>query len=165
MLARDAVAVGTDGLAAVVSRFGNDVLLPDGSLDRKGLAALVFSDDDARAELNAMLHGRIARGIEAGLARLRDAGEQAVFLSVPLLIETGMHEGLDSVWLVDADEDERVRRVMRRDAARSEDARMRIAAQLPSAEKAKYASEIIDNSGTIPELRRAVDALLDKYGV
>jgi dephospho-CoA kinase len=165
LISREVVSVGSGGLAAVVARFGESVLLRDGSLDRKGLAALVFSDGDARAELNAMLHGRIALVIDERLAACRAAGRAAVFLSVPLLIETGMHRGLDAVWLVDADEGERVRRVALRDGMSPEEARMRIAAQMPSSEKAKYSSEIIDNSGTVPELRRAVGLLLDKYNI
>jgi dephospho-CoA kinase len=165
LIARDVVAVGTDGLAAVVARFGKRVLLPDGSLDRKGLASIVFSDGAARAELNALLHGLIGLEIEERLARYRETGETAVFVSAPLLIEAGMHKDCDTVWLVDADEEERVRRVVRRDGMSPEEARMRIAAQMPSSEKAKYASEIIDNSGTVSDLRRVADVLLDKYGI
>jgi dephospho-CoA kinase len=165
LLAREVTAVGSEGLAAVAARFGKAVLLPDGSLDRKGLAALVFADEAARADLNALLHGLIGRAIEEALARYREAGETAVFVSVPLLIETGMQEGCDAVWLVDADLDERVRRVIDRDGMSPDEVRMRIAAQASSSEKAKYASEIIDNSGNISDLRRAVDALLEKYGL
>jgi dephospho-CoA kinase len=164
-LAREVVAVGSEGLAAVAARFGKSILLSDGSLDRKGLAAVVFSDDDARADLNALLHGRIGRAIEEGLARYREAGERACFVSAPLLIEAGMQKGCDAVWLVDADDEERARRVMRRDGMSLEEARARIKAQMPSSEKAKYASETIDNSGAISDLRRAVDALLEKYKV
>jgi dephospho-CoA kinase len=164
-LAREAVAVGSEGLAAVVARFGEDVLLADGSLDRKGLAARVFSDEDARLALNALLHGRIDRELRARLARYREAGEAVVFLSVPLLIETGMQAGTDEVWLVDADEEERVRRVVRRDGMRPHEARLRIAAQMPASEKLKYASEVLDNSGTPDDLRRKVDALLEKHGI
>jgi dephospho-CoA kinase len=165
VLAREVVAVGSEGLADIVARFGPDVLLADGSLDRKGLAARVFSDERERAALNAMLHGRIARVIEERLALYRETGAEAVFLCVPLLLETGMQAGVDAVWLVDADEEERVRRVVLRDGLRPEEARMRLAAQMPSAEKLRYASELLDNSGTPAELRLAVDALLEKYGL
>ncbi|MDR2132246.1 MAG: dephospho-CoA kinase [Clostridiales Family XIII bacterium] len=164
-LAREAVAVGSAGLSAVVARFGEDVLLPDGSLDRKALAARVFSDADALAELNAMLHAGILREMRARAERLRAEGAKAVFLNVPLLIETGMQSEVDAVWLVDADEEERVRRVVARDGASSEEARLRIAAQLPSSEKRRHASEIIDNSGALCDLRAALDALLEKYGI
>jgi dephospho-CoA kinase len=163
-IAHEVVAAGSEGLAAVVARFGADLLLPDGNLDRKRLSARVFSDDETRAALNALLHGRIARVMRERVARHRDAGARIVFLSVPLLIETGMHSETDAVWLVDADEEERVRRVVARDGMRAEDARMRIAAQMPSSEKRRYASETIDNSGSLRDLRRAVDALLKKYG-
>jgi dephospho-CoA kinase len=165
LIAREVVAVGTDGLAAVVSSFGESVLLEDGSLDRKSLAARVFSDDGARAELNAVLHGLISRTIEERLARCRAAGEPTVFVSAPLLIETGMQNEFYAVWLVDVDEDERVRRVVLRDSLSAEAVRMRIAAQASSFEKAKYASEIINNSGTISDLRRAVSILLEKYNI
>jgi dephospho-CoA kinase len=164
VLAREVVVAGSEGLAAVVARFGEELLLPDGSLDRKGLAARVFSDEGARLDLNAILHGRIGREMRARLAERREAGDAVVFLSVPLLLETGMQTGVDAVWLVDADEEERVRRIARRDGLRPQEARMRIAVQMPAAEKLRYASERIDNSGTPDDLRRAVDALLEKYG-
>jgi dephospho-CoA kinase len=165
VLAREVVAVGSEGLAAVVARFGESVLLPDGSLDRKGLAARVFSDESARAALNAILHARIGRAMRARLARRRAAGEPVVFLSVPLLLETGMQTAVDAVWLVDADEEERVRRIARRDGLRPQEARARIAAQMPTAEKLRYASDVLDNSGAPDDLRRTVDALLIKYGI
>jgi dephospho-CoA kinase len=164
VLAREVVAVGSEGLAAVVARFGESVLLADGSLDRKGLAARVFSDESARSALNAILHARIGRAMRARLARCRAAGEAVVFLSVPLLLETGMQTEVDAVWLVDADEDERVRRSARRDGLHPREARARIAAQMPTAEKLQYASDVLDNSGAPDDLRRAVDALLEKYG-
>jgi dephospho-CoA kinase len=165
VIAREVVAAGTDGLAAVVRRFGEDVLSRDGGLDRKRLAALVFSDDGARADLEAILHGRIGSAIGDRIEVCRAAREKVVFLSAPLLIETGMHALADEVWLVDADEEERARRVVLRDGLSPDEARARMAAQAPSSEKARHASEIIDNSGTIRDLRRAVDGLLDKYGI
>jgi dephospho-CoA kinase len=164
-LAREVVAVGSEGLSAVVLRFGKGVLLPDGSLDRKGLAERVFSNAEERAALNDMLHGRIASAMKERVARCRAAGEKVVFLSVPLLIETGLHSAADAVWLVDADEEERVRRVVLRDGLRPEEVRVRIAAQMPSSEKRRYASDTIDNAGTLSDLRLAVDALLEKYGL
>jgi dephospho-CoA kinase len=165
VLAREVVAVGSEGLADITARFGSGVLLADGSLDRKGLAARVFSDDSARTALNAMLHGRIDRRMRDLLALYREAGAEAVFLSVPLLIETGMHGRVDAVWLVDADDEERVRRIVLRDGLRPDEARMRLAAQMSSAEKMQYASEVLNNSGAISDLRLAVDALLEKYGL
>jgi dephospho-CoA kinase len=164
LLAREVVAAGTEGLAAVVARFGEDVLCPDGNLNRKALAARVFSDEEARAALNALLHGRIARAVKQDLARHRAADRAVVFLSVPLLLETGMQSETDAVWLVEAAEDLRVRRIKARDGLSEEDARRRLAAQLPSSEKRRYAAEIIDNSGTLCALYRAIDALLEKYG-
>ncbi|MDR2296327.1 MAG: dephospho-CoA kinase [Clostridiales Family XIII bacterium] len=163
-LARELVAAGSEGLAAVVARFGAGVLLPDGSLDRKGLAARVFGDEEARAALNALLHGRIARAMRERVARRRAAGARVVFLCVPLLLETGMQFETDAVWLVDAPEDVRVRRVVARDGLSAEDVRLRIAAQMPSSEKRRHASEILDNSGSLRDLHLAVDALLEKYG-
>jgi dephospho-CoA kinase len=164
VLARAVVATGTEGLAAVVARFGETVLLPDGNLDRKALAARVFADEEARAALNALLHGRIARAIKECLAQYRAAGAAVVFLSVPLLLETGMQSETDAVWLVDAAEEERVRRVVARDGLDAEAVRLRLAAQMPSFEKRRYAAETIDNSGAPSELYRAIDTLLEKYG-
>jgi dephospho-CoA kinase len=159
-ISREVTAPGTEGLADLTRRFGTEILSPDGTLDRKRLAGLVFSDAEKRRLLNETLHGRIGRRMDALLAEYRAAGARTVFLSVPLLIEAGMQEKVDEIWLVDADEAVRVRRVEERDACTAEAVRKRIAAQMPAAEKEKYAAAVIRNSGSEAELYERLDALI-----
>jgi dephospho-CoA kinase len=163
-ISREITAPGAEGLAALLTAlaaaFGDDVVTPAGALDRRRLAEIVFHDTEKRLRLNAILHGRIGRRIESQLAGCRAAGEAVVFLSAPLLIETGMQRRTDEVWLVDADEETQIRRVMARDGLTAAAARQRIAAQMPAEERRAYADARIDNTGAWETLRRRIDALL-----
>jgi len=145
LLAREVVEPGTPGLAEVVGRFGPGVLAPDGSLDRARLGEIVFSDDAARRDLNAIVHPRVrarARALEAG------APEGAVVAHViPLLVETGQQDSYDAVLVVDAPDEVREERLMRRNALSREQARARIAAQATRDERLAAADWVIDNSG------------------
>ncbi|MDR3294605.1 MAG: dephospho-CoA kinase [Clostridiales Family XIII bacterium] len=160
-ISREITAKGAEALNAVAEMFGKDLLLPDGGLDRKGLAAIVFSDEGKRRQLNALLHGRIGAKINETLAHLRETGAKTVFVSAPLLLETGMQDGLDAVWLLDAPETLRLDRVRQRDGATAEEIQRRMAAQMPEAEKRALADAVIDNSGDPAALYRRIDALLD----
>ncbi|MDR1572065.1 MAG: dephospho-CoA kinase [Clostridiales Family XIII bacterium] len=164
LAAREAVQPGSDGLAALVGHFGDGILRPDGSLDRKWLGEVVFSDEGSRLDLNRILHGRIAERMDDLLRDSLAAGAGVVFLAAPLLIEAGIHERVDSVWLVEADERERVRRIRARDGISAEDAMKRIAAQMGSEEKRAFADVIIDNSGSLENLYRRIDGLLEDMG-
>jgi dephospho-CoA kinase len=161
LIAREVTAAGSEGLAALVGRFGGGILLPDGSLDRKGLAAEVFSDDVKRGDLNALLHGRIGARMDALLELCRAEDRHLVFLSVPLLMETGMDAAVDEVWLVEADARTRAARVKKRDGLTEAEIRGRMAAQLTDAERRGRADVILDNSGGLEELRRQADRRLN----
>jgi dephospho-CoA kinase len=161
LIARDATAAGSEGLAALVERFGEGILLPDGNLNRRGLAALVFSDGEERGALNAILHGRIGERMDALLAERRAEGAALVFLSAPLLIEAGMRGKVDEVWLVEAGEEERIRRIGERDGLAEAEIRQRMGAQMPAGERRKHADAVLDNSGSIADLCRQADRLLE----
>lgn len=154
-VAREVVAVGTDGLRALVDAFGPEILQPDGSLDRPRLADIVFADTTARATLNAITHPRIA----ARTAELISAlPAQAVLIhDVPLLVELGMQENYDFVVVVDAPDDVRLDRLVARGHT-LEDAAARIAAQAPRDVRLAAADLVIENSGSLAELRRQVAA-------
>jgi dephospho-CoA kinase len=159
-IARETTAAGSEGLAALVERFGEEILLPDGNLDRRGLAALAFSDGEKRGELNALLHGRIGARMDELLDERRAEGAALVFLSAPLLIEAGMRGKVDELWLVEAGEEERIQRVRERDGLTEAEIRRRMDAQMPAGEKRKHADVILDNSGSLADLRRQADRLL-----
>jgi dephospho-CoA kinase len=154
-LAREAVAPGTDGLAEVVARFGTQVLGPDGALDRAALGRVVFGDEAARRDLEAIIHPRVrARTAELAAAAPADA---VLVNDVPLLIEAGLAGRYELVVVVFADEATRVARLARDRAMTESEARARIAAQATDEQRRAAADVAIVNDGTLDDLRAAVD--------
>ncbi|AKT40760.1 dephospho-CoA kinase [Chondromyces crocatus] len=160
VLAREVVLPGSEGLAEVVRAFGDDVLRPDGTLDRARLAEIVFNDDDERRRLNGILHPRIgALGMSRALA-LRERGELVACYEAPLLVENGLADMFRPLVVVAVPEEVQVVRAMARDGATEAQARARIAAQLPLADKVAAADFVIDNSGTREDTERQIDLVL-----
>ena len=159
-LSRDAVRVGTDGLREIVLAFGDGVLQPDGALDRKKLAAMVFGDDDRRRILNRIVHPIVGRLSMEATEAYRAAGEPLVCYEAPLIVENGMADTFRPLIVVSAPEDMQVERAIRRDGATREDALARIRAQLPLATKVAAADHVIENTGTLEELHRRTDEVL-----
>jgi dephospho-CoA kinase len=156
-LSREIVEPGTLALAAIAERFGDEVIAPDGTLDRPALAAVVFSDDSARADLEAITHPAI---FDLAMAREAEAADDAVVVhDHPLLVETGIAARCDLVVVVDAPEDVQVERAVKLRGMTEADARARIAAQASREERRAAADVVIDNSGAIEDLEVAVDAL------
>jgi dephospho-CoA kinase len=157
-LARQAVEPGTPGHDAVVERFGPNVLLPGGALDREAVASIVFADPAARRELEAIVHPEVRRLFAEGCERYQGTNAVVVF-GAPLLVETGMHTAFDVLIVVTAPVERQIERLMR-DRGMSEAAiRARIDAQLPLEAKAEVADILIDNDGTLEDLERQVDRL------
>ena len=157
VLARDVVALGTEGLKAVVARFGDAVLAADGSLDRRALAGIVFADPQARADLNAIIHPRV-RERAAELEAAAPAGAVVVHV-IPLLVETGQQDDFDAVVVVDTTVEEQLRRLTRRDGLTQTEAEQRVAAQASREERLDAATHVIDSSGPVRETMRQVDEL------
>lgn len=151
LLARDAVAPGTPGLAAVVARFGPDVLDERGALSRGKLASIVFSDGDARRDLEAIVHPVVRQRTEAWFASLNPAVEAYAVADIPLLYEVGREGAFDAVVVVACQPDTQLRRIIERDGASEEQARARIAAQWPIAEKVRRANYVVSTDGTPSE--------------
>ncbi|MCL6638811.1 MAG: dephospho-CoA kinase [Firmicutes bacterium] len=169
-VARAVVEPGTPALKEIVQTFGESVLNGDGTLNRKKLGARVFNDPAALARLNGITHPRIKDAIDREIAALKSlpGPERAVaVIEAPLLIEVGLHKGVDEIWVVKVDEATQLKRLMERDGLTPDEARQRIAAQLPQAEKLRFADRVIDNSGTMAETERQVErhwsGLLAKY--
>jgi dephospho-CoA kinase len=157
LLAREAVAAGTPALAAIVERFGSGVLLSDGTLDRPALGAIVFGDESARRELEAITHPAIG---ELAWARDGAAPENAVIVhDHPLLIEVGLDELVDLVVVVDVPEDAQVDRLVELRGMSEADVRARIAAQSDRESRLAAADIVIDNSGSPEDLVASVDDL------
>jgi dephospho-CoA kinase len=157
LLAREAVAPGTRGLADVVARFGPAVLAPDGTLNRQALADLVFADPAALADLNAIVHPVVRAAIADRLAALDGGPAPLVVLEIPLLVESGRSYGASAVIVVDCPEEVAVRRLVEGRGMDEADARRRMAAQASRADRLAAADLVIDNSGSRDELEREVD--------
>ncbi|WP_306533631.1 dephospho-CoA kinase [Geobacter sp.] len=159
LLSREAVLPGTPAHQAIVTSFGPDILLPDATIDRKALGRIVFADPDARLRLEAITHPAIASLAEELLAEARQSDAPVAFYVAPLLIEAGVTERVDDIWVVYADRETQIARLTERDGIDREEAEQRLAAQMPMEEKATYGSAVIDNRGTPEETERQVTAL------
>lgn len=157
-VARAVVAPGTEGFAEVAARFPA-ALAPDGSLDRKALAALVFADEGERRALEAILHPRIALESARRMARRGAEGHPFGIYEATLLVENRLQEHLDGLIVVTAPEEVLLARAAARGGLGMEQARARLAAQLPQAAKAAAATWLIENDGTLEALTAAVERL------
>ena len=153
-VAREIVAPGQPALAEIVRAFGREMLQPDGTLDRKRLGAVIFADPDKRRTLNAITHPRIAMETQARLGRLREEGVPVAVYEAALLVENRVHEGLDGLLVVVCDEATQLERLIARDGFSEADARARIAAQAPVAEKVKAATWVVDTSGPLADTKK-----------
>jgi dephospho-CoA kinase len=157
VVARDVVAPGTPGLAAVVEAFGSEVLGPDGALDRPRLGAIVFADAAQRERLNAIVHPLVAR--RSAELQTSAPADAVVVHDVPLLAENGLAGRYDVVVVVDVPLEVQVQRLTGARGMTEADARARIAAQATREQRLAVADHVIDNSGGLEDLERQVDAL------
>jgi dephospho-CoA kinase len=158
--ARAVVAPGTPGLAGVIERFGPAVLAQNGELDRRALRDLIFSNPGARRDLESLLHPLIRADMER-------SADQAVgpyiVMAIPLLIEGGPSDRVDRILVVDVDEAVQLRRVMERDGCTAEQARAILASQASRSARLAAADDVLQNTGTVTDLRQAVDHLHERY--
>ena len=166
-ISREVVEPGTEGLKAVAAEFGEKVLLPDGTLDRRALGAEVFGDPQKLERLNGILHPIIKAEMLCRAAEIEEQHpKDIVIFDVPLLIKSGWQDVADEVWLVSAPVEQRIRRIAMRDGLDEKQTMERISAQMTDEQKAKYADVIINNGGSIQELEERVTKLYAerKYG-
>jgi dephospho-CoA kinase len=160
-LARLAVVPGSAGLARIVEAFGANVLTRAGELDRARVAERVFSDPDARRTLDAIVHPIVRQLAATRFAELAEQGEPLACYEVPLLYEVGLDKTYSPVVVVSAPEALRRARLALRDGLSAAQIEARIAAQMPLEEKLRRADYVIDNGGSVAELRERSDAVLD----
>ncbi len=163
-IAADLVRPESDTLRQIAETFGDDVLQPDGALDRDKLGQLVFKDEDARRKLNDLMHPAIIRA----MVELSESFHGLVFFDIPLLFEeydaikaNGLE--FDAIWLVDANEEVQLARLMARDNIDEAYAREKIASQMSLAEKKSRAQAVFDNSGDLMNLYKQVDEALEAW--
>lgn len=163
-ISREAVKKGADGLNKIAEVFGKEVIDANGELDRKALAGIVFSDESKRLILNGIIHPQVLKALKERTHGEKDLNpDRMIVWDVPLLIEVGWVEYVDSVWLVTAPEQTRINRIMARDGCTIKQAQSRICAQMSEEEKARFSNEIIDNGGSLEQLYQRVDALYSEY--
>ena len=158
LLAREVVAVGTDGLAAVVAEFGPELLTPDGELDRPAMGAIVFADESRRRVLESIIHPRVrARAAEIEAA----AGPEAVVVhDIPLLAETAGAAGVfDAVIVVDVPVETQLARMVSERGLSPDEARARVSAQATREQRLAIATHVVDNTGSIDDLLARVTEL------
>ena len=160
VVAREVVALGEPGLAAVAAEFGPKVLLPSGELNRPALRSLVFADDGKRRALEAILHPLIR---SRTLAKLAELEAPYALVAVPLLVETSFGDLVERILVVDCPESLQLERLMRRDAIPKAEALAMVRAQVDRATRLKAAHDIIDNSGTTDATRRQVELTHRRY--
>jgi dephospho-CoA kinase len=159
LVARQVVAEGTPGLAAIAARFPQ-AMRADGTLDRQALGASVFADVREREALNAIIHPRIREEVAAQLEAAKARGTTLVVYDAPLLVENELHRGLDGVILVAAQPATQIQRMMTRDGFTHAQAEARLRSQLPLEKKRLHATWVIENDGTLLETETQVDALI-----
>lgn len=168
VLARAVVAPGSDGLDAVVARFGPGVLTADGTLDRQGLGRIVFHDATARADLEAILHPRVRHAAAEAFTGLAAQGAALACYEVPLLFETHQEEHYRPVVVVSVSPETQRRRAAARDGVPPDVVQARIASQWPLEEKVARADFVIDNDGplasTLAQAEAVLTAIRERFG-
>jgi dephospho-CoA kinase len=153
--ARSAVKVGSPILHSIVQHYGANILQPDGTLDRRQLAAIVFRDVDERHWLEAQIHPYVRSCFETNINNLQP--NSTAVLVIPLLFETGMTNLVTEIWVVSCDPTIQLDRIMARDRLSETEARQRIASQMSLTDKIAQADVNLDNSRNIADLERQID--------
>ena len=161
-LSRDIVAPGSEGLEKIALHFGSAYLMPDGQLDRAKMGAAVFSDSAKLGLLNSLLHPILRLEIQKKINQYRVMQYPLIFLDAAILIEAGMQDLVDEIWLIYATPENQIQRIMQRDHFNRQQALDRIKSQMPIEEKKQYADRIIDNNGTREKTIEQVAVLLAK---
>ncbi|MBW2308863.1 MAG: dephospho-CoA kinase [Deltaproteobacteria bacterium] len=159
-IARRVVEPGRPALAEIARAFGDEMIRPDGSLDRQRLAALIFSNAEQRRRLNSIVHPRVAEEQARIIARIaREDPDALVVIDAALLIEVGGHKDVEKLIVAYVPLEIQAERLMRRDRLSREEALLRIRSQMPLEEKAEMADFVVDNSGSLDETERQVKAV------
>ena len=169
-VARDVVEPGEPALDEIRDRFGSGVIDPEGRLDRAALATIVFGDDAARRDLEGITHPRIGQRVADRIAEARaaedaDGRERLVVVDHPLLVESGAAAGYETVIVVEAPLEVRVRRLVEARGMDEGDARARVRAQADDATRRAAATHVVDNGGDLEALRGQVEAILADLGL
>ena len=159
-IAREVSLPGQKPMLKLRKIFGEKIFLEDGNLNRSALAKMMFEDLSVLGIVNEIFHTEILGRIEAQINKSAMNGDEIVFVSAPLLFETNADIMTDESWLITADEDVRLARVINRDGLTEADIRARMRNQMPEEEKRKRADFIIENNGTLEQLYKEIDDIV-----
>ncbi|WP_375514665.1 dephospho-CoA kinase [uncultured Nostoc sp.] len=155
--AREAVSLGSPILGAIAQRYGEQILLPDGSLNRQKLGEIIFNRQDERNWIDNLIHPDVR---DRFLKAIALSSSQTLMLVVPLLFEAGMTDLVTEIWVVRCSQDQQLQRLIQRNHLNREQARARINSQLSIEEKVAHADVVLDNSSTLEVLLEQVDVAL-----
>jgi dephospho-CoA kinase len=162
-IAREVVKPGSEGLRKIVSEFGAGVLKPDGELDRKKLASVVFADDEKRNLLNSIVHPLVIEQQDQWIRKCKAVDPNGIaVVDAALMIESGSYKRFDKIIVVWCEPEIQLARLMERDNLSEPDARIRIDAQLPQEEKKRFADHLIDTSGGSEDTRHQVVSVFEQ---
>lgn len=165
VISREMTGPGGCAITAICEKWGSDIANQERGLDRDLMRSIIYSNEESKREFENIVTKSVIK-IVARLLKVHELrGSKVVFVAAPLLFECDMQDDYDAVWLVIADKDTRVERVSERDDLGYEIINRIIASQMSDDEKAKLSSDVIENNGTLPELKKNVDKLLNKYGL
>lgn len=164
-IAREVVEPNKKAYEQIVAHFGEDILLPDRTLNRKKLGSIIFNDEAERKVLNQIVHPAIHEEMERQRKEYLEQGKETIVFDIPLLFEGQTQMKFDKTLLVAVSEEVQFKRLLERDQMGEEDARSRIKSQIPISEKIPLADEVIDNNGTREETRAQLLEILKKWGV
>lgn len=176
-ISREIVMPGSEMLIHLTSIFGEDILLEDGNLNRKKLGNIIFADADKKKILDELMHTEILEIIHDSILQLREenrhsagngidemkaAQNKVIFIDAPLLFETGLDKSVSKIWVIDVDDETRIKRIMERDGLNKEEILKRISTQMSRSEKNRRADILLDNTGDRETLYQQIDQLLQK---
>lgn len=165
LISRDIVSPGKDAYHQVVKCFGKVILFKDGTINRKQLGQLIFSNEENRRKLNDIMHPAIRIEMIRQKDLYIEKGEKCILLDIPLLFENNLTHLVDKTIVVIAEEEVQLKRLMKRDASTLEEAKQRIKSQISVSEKAKLADVVIDNNGTINATQSQLESVLKSWSI
>ncbi|MDX8290089.1 dephospho-CoA kinase [Metabacillus indicus] len=165
IIARQVVEQGAPAYRLIAEAFGSGILQEDGSIDREKLGSIIFQNANEREKLNSIVHPAVRKEMLRQKEEAEASGEAAVVLDIPLLFESKLTHLADVTLVVYVNPDVQLSRLMKRNGLSEEDAKWRIASQLPLNEKKDQADEVIDNNGTIEETKKQFHTLLEKWNL
>ncbi|MDN5709036.1 MAG: dephospho-CoA kinase [Planococcus sp. (in: firmicutes)] len=163
LVARQVVEPGTETLNSIAQAFGPEVIRADGSMDRERVGTIIFNDPTSRKKLNDIIHPAIRREMLRQRQAFLDEGYETVIMDIPLLFESKLQRMVDKILVVSVSEQQQLKRLMERNGLTEQEAKARIASQLPFSVKEQGADEVLDNNGSVDNTKHQLMRILDHW--